>query len=58
MILVMALLYALRGYTRAWIGDEPVEVRWADARLLFAAGVVIWTVIFIGYLIYDYYKGE
>lgn len=57
-ILLLALVYAFRGYTRAWIDGEPMEERVEGARLGFAAGVVIWTVIVIAVLIYEHYKGR
>ena len=55
-ILVFALLYAFKGYTRAWTHGEPMEERFEGARIGFTVGVVIWTVFVIGFLIYEHYK--
>ena len=54
--LFFALIYAFRGYTRAWSYGEPIEERFEGARIGFAAGVVIWTVFVIGFLVYEHYK--
>lgn len=55
-ILGFALFYAFRGYTRAWIYGEPMEERVEGGLIAFVAGIVIWTVVVSGFLIYEHYK--
>ena len=47
-----------QGIHQAWIHGEPMAERFEGARIGFAAGVVIWTVFVIGFLIYEHYKDQ